>query len=429
MQTHTNVGQFVFEPGDRSPVGSVLYDEHLKLTDHSHMAPFAGYLMPLWYSSISAEHRAVRESAGLFDCTHMGALEVTGPQARRFLNTTSTNYVDKIKPGRAQYGQILDASGCVLDDIIIFCRSEDSFMVVVNASNDAKIQAYFSALCSDKLLIDPNDENRKIEHKPAVRDMRNVTMLGDCRVNLALQGPRSVTVLKAAGADAATVEQLMVLAPFGFIETQIADIECLISRTGYTGAQVGFEVFVHPDRAVEMWRCLLHKGVPVGLIPCGLGARDSLRVEAGFPLYGHELAGEHNVSPLEAGYGWAVKLDKEFFIGQSVMKEHAATRDMETLRTELSGEKGVRPAKPGDGILDGEGRCIGWVSSCAHAGRKQCALVYVERDALKEGDSFGLYYVARRASQVAQGRKDKVGRDDMLKADISGTVISRFAKF
>jgi len=429
LQTYTTVGRFTFEAGERTPVGSVLLEEHLKLTDRSHMAPFAGYLMPLWYSSISNEHRAVRESAGLFDCTHMGALEVTGPQARPFLNTVSTNHVDKLAPGRAQYGQVLDAAGAVIDDIIIFCRSDDCFMVVVNAANDAKVQAYFSALTSGKLVIDPDDEQRTLDHRPAVRDMRNVTMLGDCRVNLALQGPRAVSVLKAAGADDALAEQLMVLAPFHFVEGEIGGIDCLISRTGYTGAQVGFEVFVHPARAVEMWRRLLHKGVPVGLVPCGLGSRDSLRVEAGFPLYGHELAGRHNISPIEAGYGWAVKLDKPFFVGKTVMAAHAAEYDMQVMRGELPGDKGIRPAKPDDGVLDANGRCIGWVTSCAHAGRRQCALLYVERGALREGDTFGVYYAARRSSQAAQGRKEAVGRDEMLTADISGTVVSRFAKF
>ena len=146
MQGSTTAGQFVFEQRAAEPVPSVLYDEHVKRTGKSHIAAFAGYLMPLWYSSIAEEHRAVRERAGLFDCTHMGVLEVEGDDAGSFLEIVSTNKVRDMKIGRARYGYILDAAGNVLDDIIIYRRGETNFMVVVNASNEPKIRFYLHEL-------------------------------------------------------------------------------------------------------------------------------------------------------------------------------------------------------------------------------------------------------------------------------------------
>ncbi len=164
-------------------------------------------------------------------------------------------------------------------------------------------------------------------------------------------------------------------------------------------------------------------------MPCGLGARDSLRIEAGLPLYGHELAGDFNISPFEAGYGWAVKLDKEFFIGKSAMAAKAASYDMEVVRIELPGEKGVRPVRGGDGVLEKNGKCIGSVLSCAKAAEKQIALAYVSKGAIEEADVVGVYYVARNQRQIDQGRKEKIEIEETLEADISGKVVSRFEKF
>ena len=154
MQGSTSAGQFVFEQRATEPGPSVLYDEHVKLTSKSHIAAFAGYLMPLWYSSIAEEHRAVRERAGLFDCTHMGVLEVSGADAAEFLNLVTTNEVPSLKIGRARYGYILDAAGNVLDDIIIYRRGETNFMVVVNASNEPKIKFYLHELMEGRAAVD-----------------------------------------------------------------------------------------------------------------------------------------------------------------------------------------------------------------------------------------------------------------------------------
>ena len=428
MKQNNLTGTFLFQPPEAAPVGSALYEEHLKLTGKSHMAAFAGYLMPLWYSSIAAEHKAVRQAAGLFDCTHMGVLEVAGPDAAEFLNTIATNEVSNLNIGAARYSYILDAAGNVLDDIIIYALARERFMVVVNAANEPKIKAYLQALQSDRALIDTENPDRKLQYKPTIRDMRDPKNNADCRVDIALQGPKSIDLLSKL-MDKESRASIENLKPFHLIKSQVQNIDCIIARTGYTGAKTGFELFVHPAKAPQLWSGLLQSGQSLGLLPCGLGARDSLRIEAGLPLYGHELAGEFNISPFEAGYGWAVKLKKEFFVGKAAMTAKSLTYDMMVARIELPGQKGVRPVRQNDGVLDSSGRCVGWVLSCAKVGEKQIALAYVSREGIKENDPVGIYYLARSQSQISQGRKQSVEKADSLQADITGMVVSRFAKF
>jgi glycine cleavage system T protein len=429
------VGAFVFEAEAKPPTGSVLYKGHLKLTDKSHMAEFAGYLMPLWYSSISEEHAAVRRRAGVFDCTHMGAIEVSGSEAEQFLNAVTTNKVEGMRLGAAQYGYILDAAGNVLDDIIVYRRGADRFMVVVNASNEPKIKAYLAAvlagpstmLRTGEAAIDLDKPNRRIK-RASVRDMRDINSGPDCRVDIALQGPASLDAICKLTDDQLVIQRMGALKSFTFFEAKLAGIDCIISRTGYTGAKVCFELFVHPDFAEKLWWRLLDEGKELGVVPCGLGARDSLRVEAGLPLYGHELDGPYNISPFEAGYGWAVKLDKEFFIGKAAMEKVSKSFNMNVARVELPGEKGVRPVRQGDGIII-DRICAGWVLSCAKAGEHQIALVYADKDKTAEGNSVGVYYLARSESQKSKGKKDAVERGEKLEADVWGKVISRFEKF
>ncbi len=427
-------GAFVFEPADGTPEGSILYREHLKLTEKSHFAEFAGYLMPLWYSSIAAEHAAVRERAGIFDCTHMGVLEVMGGEAENFLNALTTNNVSALRKGAAQYSYILDAAGNVLDDIIVYRRAEDKsagqmadkFMVVVNAANEPKVKAYLAAVQAGKAAIDLSRPERCLA-KAGVRDMRGAVGGPDCRVDIALQGPASPDVLCKLGTDEVK-KRVGTLKSFQFFEEKLAGIRCIISQTGYTGAKVGYELFVNPDSAADLWWRLLDAGKDTGVVPCGLGARDSLRIEAGLPLYGHELAGQHNISPFEAGYGWAVKLDKEFFIGKAAMGTASQSFTMKVARIEISGEKGVRPVRQKDAVIS-NGACIGWVLSCAKAGNRQIALVYVEKDKVAEGDSVGFYYLARSESHKSRGRKQTVERGEKVKPDVEGKTVGRFEKF
>jgi glycine cleavage system T protein len=429
LQGCDSSGRFVFEPAETQARPTVLYEEHLKQTDKSHIAPFAGYLMPLWYSSIAAEHAAVRQAAGIFDCTHMGVLEVAGGDAASFLDSATTNEVGSLELGRARYAYILDAAGNVLDDIIVYRRGPDRFMVVVNAANEPKIKAYFSLLQKGEVLVDVQEPTRRVDRRCTITDMRDAGQGEDLRVDIALQGPNSADILLALTATGEAAERISTLKTFALTEQSLGGINCLISTTGYTGAKTGFELFVHPDRAVELWRLLLETGGPVGLAPCGLGSRDSLRIEAGLPLYGHELAGPFNISPFEAGYGWAVKLQKEFFIGKRPMQEIASTYQMMVARVELPGGRGVRPVRQNDGVLTENGKCAGWVLSCAKAADKQVALIYVGRDAFRQNDAVGVYYLARSNSQIQQGRKQSVRMGQQMQADAAGTVVSRFAKF
>ncbi len=432
MQGRASSGRFVFEERASEPGPSVLYNEHLKRTGKSHIAAFAGYLMPLWYSSIAAEHRAVRERAGLFDCTHMGVLEVSGPDAAEFLNLVTTNEVPSLKVGRARYGYILDAAGNVLDDIIIYRRSENNFMVVVNAANETKIKFYLHELREGRATAD-TEESAWTARLSALRvdiwDLRDPHRPKDRRVDIALQGPASIETLAKLTDDAAIVERISALKGFAFVEEKLAGIDCLICRTGYTGSTVGVELFADPKQTPRLWNLILEAGQPLGVLPCGLGARDSLRIEAGLPLYGHELDGKFDISPFEAGYGWAVKLDKEFFIGKAAMQHVAEIYEMEVARIELPATRGVRPIRPDDPILDRRGKCAGWVLSAAKVDEKQYALAYVDREAAREGTRVGVYYLARSPSQVEQGRAQTAEKGQKLTADLAGTVVSRFAKF
>ena len=422
-------GRFLFKDSEKTATGSVLYEQHLKRIEKNRLADFAGYLMPLWFSSISAEHNAVRESAGLFDCTHMGVLEFQGNNAQDFLNSITTNDIGRLKTGSAQYSYVLDAAGNILDDIIVYERSEDKFMVVVNAANEPKIKAYLEALQNDEIIIDPEKPNQRLEHKPEIRDMRDCNTGPDCRVDIALQGPASIEFLLSIIKEEKTKKQVQEMKSFSFIEIEIAGLNCIVARTGYTGSKIGYELFVHPEKAAKFWSMLLDKGQPYGIVPCGLGARDSLRIEAGLPLYGHELAGEFNISPFEAGYGWAVKLEKDFFIGQAAMRKKAKGYEMQVARIELPGQKGIRPARGNDGILDENGICIGWVLSCAKVDENQIALAYVSKEIVEENKQLGLYYLARSKGQMEKGKKEKVEMNEKLERDISGKFVTRFAKF
>ena len=415
-------------PDEKEPRQTVLYNQHIKLTDKSHIISFAGYLMPTWYSSIAEERTAVRQAAGIFDCTHMGVLEISGAGAAEFIDLLTTNSITSLEVGRAQYSFILDTCGNVLDDVVVYRKGRSEFMLVVNAANNEKIKNWINALLNNKVCIDPEQTDRKVSDRPKVRDLRIAESKDDCRVDIALQGPKSPDVLSALIRDKQAQSQITDLQPFRFIQTDIKGMECLVSRTGYTGARTGFELFVHPENASQLWETILQAGKPLGLLPCGLASRDSLRIEAGFPLYGHELAGKFNISPFEAGYGWAVKLKKEFFIGRAVMEQISRKYDMKVTRIELPGTKGIRPVRQNDGVLDEQGRSIGWVLSCAIIGEKQIALVYVDRESLEENDAVGLYYLARNRSQIQQGRKQNIEKGQPLEPDLTGKVLSRFAK-
>ncbi len=248
---------------------------------------FGGWDMPVQFSGIIAEHEAVRQRAGLFDVSHMGEFEVVGQDARPYLQHVVTNDVDKLTPGRALYSPMCNEQGGTIDDLLIYCFADNRFWVVVNAGNIDSDFAWMS--------------------EQATGYQVKLTNLSQAVALLALQGPKAVDIL-AQLTDAAVQN----IPYYQFEEGRVNGVKAIISRTGYTGED-GFELYVDAEHAVSLWEALLTKGESFGLVPCGLGARDTLRLEARMPLYGHELT--RDISPLEAGIGFSVKLDKGDFIG------------------------------------------------------------------------------------------------------------------
>jgi glycine hydroxymethyltransferase len=197
-----------------------------------------------------------------------------------------------------------------------------------------------------------------------LRNLRDRAAGDDMRVDIALQGPKSRDILLSLGVDGPTRRQIMALKRTELCDAKVGGFDLVVSRTGYTGERMAFELFIHPDRAVDLWNALMKAGEPLGMKPCGLGARDSLRTEAGLPLYGHEMGGELNLGVAEAGFGAYVKVYKPWFIGRSAYMQGEQKRKVIVARFRFV-EKGVRMAHSGDPVLDAKGRVIGRVTSCA----------------------------------------------------------------
>jgi aminomethyltransferase len=276
-----------------------LYDEHKELG--ARLVDFAGYEMPVQYEGIKVEHEAVRNHAGLFDVSHMGEAFFRGPDAEAAVQRLVTRDVGRLDVGQAGYSAVCYEDGGTVDDVIVY-RREDDFLIVVNASNREKDLEHFQTNTED-LDVELTDES-------------------DDWALLALQGPEAEKLLQDF-----TDADLSSLKPFRFVEAEVEGVRAIISRTGYTGED-GFEIYLSPDGAPSVWRRLIDKGVT----PAGLGARDTLRLEAGMCLYGNELDAE--TTPLEAGISFAVHLDKEQrFIGQRAL----LLEDTQGLRKKLVG--------------------------------------------------------------------------------------------
>lgn len=280
-----------------------LFDRHVALG--ARIVPFAGWQMPVQYVGILAEHRAVRTHAGVFDLGHMGQVDVRGRDALPYLQFVTTNDVSQLQPGQAQYSMLPNEQGGVIDDIIVYRRpADDGYMVVINAANHGKDVSW---------LLRQRD--RRHEHDVEVSDISDQTGM------IAVQGPTAAGITQGL-----TDADLDAIRDFSWAQTSVAGVPAMIARTGYTGED-GFEVYTDIDRIGEVWDALMAAGATDGLVPVGLGARDTLRLEARMPLYGNELADD--ISPLEAGLGWAVKLDKGDFIGRdkiAAMKEAGPPR-------------------------------------------------------------------------------------------------------
>jgi len=267
-----------------------LHASHLALG--ARMVAYAGYDMPVQYSSIMEEHRTVRGAVGLFDLSHMGEMHLSGPEALAFARYAVVSDPGLLEPGQAQYSMVCAADGGIIDDVIVY-RVEDGYLIVCNAANHDAVLAQLESLRAhgdfDVTLADRSDETALI----------------------APQGPRAAELLSRL-----TDVDLAALGNYRSVPGRVAGTECLIARTGYTGED-GFELFCAARRAMRLWDALLSTGVDLGLKPCGLGSRDTLRLEAGMPLYGNEL--DRSVNPYEANLGRVVKLEKGEFVGRAAL--------------------------------------------------------------------------------------------------------------
>lgn len=274
-----------------------LYEEHVKCGGK--IVEFGGYLLPVQYKEgVIKEHMAVRTACGLFDVSHMGEILVQGPDSVKYLNHLLTNDYTVMENGKARYSPMCMDNGGTVDDLIVYKRGDSDYFVVVNAANREKDFAWMKEhVCGDVSVTDVSDEYGQI----------------------ALQGPKAEEILKKLVKE----EDIPVKYYSAFFEKTVGNVPCIISRTGYTGED-GFELYMPSEKAPELWNMLLDAGRDEGLIPCGLGARDTLRLEAAMPLYGHELSDE--ISPVAAGLRSFVKLKKEEFIGKEALAAEQPAR-------------------------------------------------------------------------------------------------------
>lgn len=323
------------------------------------LVPFAGFLMPLQYEGIMAEHRAVRTAAGLFDVSHMGEFELDGPGAVAFADRLVTNDVARAEPGQALYSPLCLPDGGIVDDLLVY-RFDDRVVLVVNAANVAGDWEHVSSLAPRGLALENCSEQV---------------------AQLAVQGPRSVDVLRGL-----VPVSVLELPYYRFTEITLWDAKTLISRTGYTGED-GFELYFDAEYADRFWEELLRAGQSVGIKPCGLGARDSLRLEMGFCLYGNDI--DRTTNPLEAGLGWTVKLDKPDFVGKAALQKVKA----EGLKRKLAGLTVEGPRVPRHGMeVVHDGVAVGQVTSGGFSPslERGIGLAYVPPTLSKNGSSFGL---------------------------------------
>ncbi|NGO73281.1 glycine cleavage system aminomethyltransferase GcvT [Streptomyces boncukensis] len=321
------------------------------------MTDFAGWDMPLRYGSEREEHLAVRGKAGLFDLSHMGEITLTGPQAGELLDYALVGNLSRLKPGRARYTMVCDEQGGILDDLIVYRLAEREYLVVANAAN---AQTVLDAL-----------RERQAGYDAAVRDDREAYAL------LAVQGPAAAGILASL-----TTADLEGLKYYAGLPGTVAGKRALIARTGYTGED-GFELFLDPGDAVAVWQELTAAGAEAGLVPCGLSCRDTLRLEAGMPLYGHELSTA--LTPFDAGLGRIVKFEKTTnegrFVGRAPL-EQAAKRAESAPPRKLVGlvAEGRRVPRAGYPVVAADGTVIGEVTSGAPSPTlgKPIAMAYVD---------------------------------------------------
>ncbi len=342
-----------------------LHDVHVK--SGARMVDFAGWDMPVQYTGLLDEHEAVRTRAGLFDVSHMGEVVFRGPQALAALNRVFTNDLTKVADGQAQYGCLCRENGGIVDDVVVYRRSAEDLLVCVNAGNRDK------------------DFEWLRDHAGGAQ----VTNESDDWAQIAIQGPRAQAILQPL-----TAVDLSRLKTFWFTEGSVAGAKCIVARTGYTGED-GFELFCRPADAAALWKALLEAGKPEGLVPAGLGARDTLRLEVAYRLYGSDM--DDSTTPLEAGLGWVVKFDKGDFIGRAAMlrqKEGGLPRKLVGF---VLTDPGI--ARHGFDVLH-DGKKVGTVTSGTRSPtlKTSIGLAYVPPPLAAEGSTFAVDIRGRPAS-------------------------------
>lgn len=326
------------------------------------MVPFAGFRMPVQYAGVVKEHHSVRSAAGLFDVSHMGELWLRGPNALSLVDSLVTNFVGKLRVGRAKYTVACNEKGTILDDLIVYRAGEEEVLVVCNASNAEKMSAHFAKHAEGHCdFADESDDTSLI----------------------ALQGPKAVAIAEAAGAPQA----MLALKPFRLARVELAGVPAIAARTGYTGED-GFELFCANEHAVKLWRHLMEVGADHGIAPAGLGARDTLRLEACLCLYGNDI--DEGTNPLEAGLGWVVKLNRGDFLGRdALLAIQEAGPQRKLVGLQMTG-RGI--ARHGYPILDASGSQVGEVTSGSPGPTvgKNVGLGYVPIDLAEPGTALGI---------------------------------------
>jgi aminomethyltransferase len=321
---------------------------------------FAGWRMPVRYTSDLTEHRAVRERGGVFDLSHMGEVEVTGPGAADALSFALVSDIGAVAVGKAKYTLLCAADGGVLDDLVVYRLGEDRFLLVVNAANATEDLAVIS--------------ERAVDFDAEVHDRSADTAL------IAVQGPRSAELLGSLGADTEGLKY------YAARPTSVNAVDVLLARTGYTGED-GFELYLPTGPAAQLWRAILAAGEPLGVVPTGLACRDTLRLEAGMALYGHEL--DVTTNPFAAGLRRIVALEHDF-VGREALRD-LADQAPARLLTGLVGS-GRRAARAGNEVLDGDGACVGEVTSGALSPTLgvPIALAYLDAGLIEPGTEVGV---------------------------------------
>jgi len=415
---------FAWEEPETELRRTPIYDLHVELGGR--IVPFAGWEMPVVYTSILDEHLAVRAAAGLFDVAHMGVYQAEGPDAVVFLDSVCGNDISALSVGESLYTHFLTPDAEVIDDLLVYHRDTEKYLVVVNASNDDKDWAWLNAVKQGDVKVD-NARPWAITfgRNVTLRNLRDTKEGAEMRVDLALQGPRSRDILLALGVDNENRKKIMRLLRTNLCEAVVGGFDLIVSRTGYTGEKMCFELFVHPDKAQDLFRALLKVGQPFGLQPIGLGARDSLRTEAGLPLYGHEMGGDLGLGVAEAGFGSYVKTYKPWFIGRDAYLAREAKRKGVVVRFRFN-ETGVRMAHPGDPVMDKRGKVIGTVTSCA-ADKEGYLLgqAFLDLKFAREGTRI---YIFQGAPKKASKAPAELGMGDRVTMPTVATVLRRFPK-